>query len=257
MSTATSTSTITITNLIWSFDRTTNHVKLLLLSRDQAPFKGYWALPETTMRADESADAAALRLVREKIGLALDSLHTEQLATFTQPHRTPGQRHVALAYMTFLPEMPPLTPGYGARAAQWFEFRDQSAAYQVHHGTATFTTPTVPAATYYATLATHMTAPTTHLAFDHAWMIAVASQRIRNKLDYQPNILLTLGPAFTLREARTVFATFLRCPLSALDNSNFKKNHRHLFTAVGTTAAKRAGRPATLYRLNYLPLTNA
>lgn len=249
--------TITITNLIWSFDRTTQHVNLLLLKRDQAPFKAYWALPTTTMRDDESADAAALRLVREKIGLALDRLHTEQLATFTQPQRTPGPRGVALAYMTFLPEMPPLTPGYGASAAKWFQFADTPTAYQLQNGTAAFTTPTSDQATYYATPAARTTTPLTQLAFDHDWMIAVASQRIRNKLDYQPNILLTLGPTFTLREARTIFATFLRCPLNALDNSNFKKNHRQLFTAVGTTTAKRAGRPATLYRLNYLPLTNA
>lgn len=245
---------ITITNLIWSFDRQTQCVNLLLLKRNQAPFNQNWALPETTLRDDESADDAALRLVREKIGLTLDSFHTEQLATFTHPHRTPGRRTVALAYMTFLPQMPPLVPGYGASDARWFQFSAHKDHYQLQNGTTTFPTP-VTTTTYYPQ--SDAPAAQLRLAFDHDWMIAVASQRIRNKLDYRPNILLTLGPTFTLREARTLFATFLRCPVDALDNSNFKKNHRHLFTAVGTTSAKRAGRPATLYRLNYLPLTDA
>lgn len=245
---------ITITNLIWSFDRQTQHVNLLLLKRNQAPFDQNWALPETTLRDDESADDAALRLVREKIGLTLDSFHTEQLATFTHPHRTPGLRAVALAYMTFLPQMPPLTPGYGASDARWFCFRAQEPSYLLQNGETTFRIP-VTTRSYYTESPDQQVHP--RLAFDHDWMIAVASQRIRNKLDYQPNILLTLGATFTLREARTVFATFLRCSVTALDNSNFKKNHRQLFTAVGTTSAKRAGRPATLYRLNYLPLTDA
>ncbi|WP_404820040.1 NrtR DNA-binding winged helix domain-containing protein [Levilactobacillus suantsaii] len=249
--------TITITNLIWSFDRTTHHVNLLLLNRDHDPFNGFWALPETLMRPDESADTAALRLVREKIGLVLDGQHTQQLATFTHPDRTPTHRRVALAYMTFLPKMPPLTPGYGAQDARWFQVTATKTAYQVQNGNTRFTTPTTnQTATYYADLTTRHAAPPSQLAFDHDWLLAVAARRIRHELAFHPTVFLTLGPTFTLKEARTVAATFLRQPLSALDNSNFKKAHRDHFTAVGTTATAHAGRPATLYRLNSSCLTN-
>ncbi|MGY5339989.1 NUDIX domain-containing protein [Levilactobacillus spicheri] len=244
---------ITIANIIWGFDRTTHQVTVLLLKRAEDPFQGYWALPETTLRFNESADEAALRLVREKIGLNLDSFHTEQLATFTHPRRTPQQRTLSLAYMTFLPELPALTPGYEATAAKWFTFTPQADRYQVQAGPLTFTTqPATSQASYYAALAKRTATPQTALAFDHDWILTVACDRIRNKLDYQPNILLILGPAFTLKAARTVFAAFLRLDLTAIDNSNFKKNHQHLLTAVGTTAATHAGRPAKLYRLNYL-----
>ncbi len=61
---------------------------------------------QRTMRTDESADEAALRLVREKIGLKLASFHTESPATFTHPERTPGQRTLFTRLHDFLPECP-------------------------------------------------------------------------------------------------------------------------------------------------------
>lgn len=57
---------INIVNVIWSFDRETNQVNMLLVKRANEPEKGAWAMPETYLRTEESADAAALRLVREK-----------------------------------------------------------------------------------------------------------------------------------------------------------------------------------------------
>ncbi len=57
---------INITNIIWSFDHATNQVNILLVKRDNAPYRNFWALPETFMRFQESADDAALRLVKEK-----------------------------------------------------------------------------------------------------------------------------------------------------------------------------------------------
>jgi ADP-ribose pyrophosphatase len=82
--------TINITNIIWSFDRENHQVNLLLVRRTDQPFEQFWALPETEMRTDEGADEAALRLVREKIGLKLASFHTEQLATFTNLNEHPA-----------------------------------------------------------------------------------------------------------------------------------------------------------------------
>ncbi|WP_125580849.1 NUDIX hydrolase [Levilactobacillus cerevisiae] len=239
---------ITITNLIWSFDRTTQQVNLLLIKRAEAPFQNDWALPETVMRATESADDAALRLVREKIGLDLARFHTEQLATFTQPQRTPAAREVSLAYLTFLPTRPVLTPSYGAVAAKWFALNDLPVGLTLTDGDLNFTLPNVATAQAYYQLPR----PEMALAFDHDWLVQVAVTRIRNKLDYQPNILLILGESFTLKEARLVFATFLQQRLTDLDNSNFQKTHQHLLMEVGTSSAQHPGRPAKVYRLNYL-----
>lgn len=242
---------INITNIIWSFDRISNKVNLLLVKRASEPYQDYWALPETYMRADESADEAALRLVREKIGLSLSSIHTEQLKTFTNKNRNPDQRVISLAYMTFLPEKTELKAGYGATDAKWFTFGYADNTYQLSNAELSFASTThEDELSYYQAITNGDESE--RLAFDHTWIWTEAVRRIRNKLNYQPNILLILGERFTLKEARQVFASFLQVPLTAIDNSNFKKNHVHLFTELGFSEKKQLGRPAKVYRLNYL-----
>ena len=129
---------ITITNLIWSFNKETHRVQLLLVKRKDQPFADRWALPETLLRENESADQAAVRLIKEKIGLDLPESSTEQLATFTAPHRAPGERALALTYMTYLPAMPALRPGYGATAVAWFAFENFGHKYELISSDQTF-----------------------------------------------------------------------------------------------------------------------
>lgn len=240
---------INITNIIWSFDRVTKQVNILLVKRNAAPYNGYWALPETFMRENESAGQSALRLVKEKIGMDLSHSHTEQLETFTNYLRTPGERALSLAYMAFLPNKPALTPGYGASDARWFSMGYTAQGYSFTTDQLTFSTALSDnEAQYYAKFA-QVDNSQNHLAYDHEWILKVACRRIRNKLDYQPNILLVLGPQFTLKDARLVYAPFLKLPITKIDNSNFKKSHSKLFTAVGTSPSTHPGRPARMYKL--------
>ncbi|EHO54103.1 NrtR DNA-binding winged helix domain-containing protein [Lentilactobacillus kisonensis] len=244
---------INITNIIWSFNRATNQVNILLVKRDNSPYNQFWALPETFMRLQESADEAALRLVKEKIGMELSNSHTEQLATFTNKLRTPKSRALSLAYMTFLPDKPHLEPGYGAVDAKWFAMGYTDSSYRFSNGLLAFQTSECSnEGDYYDRFAHNESKPETHLAFDHEWILKIACDRIKNKLDYQPNILLVLGASFTLKDARMVYSPFLKTPINQIDNSNFKKSHRHLFTAVGTSADNRPGRPARVYKLAFI-----
>ena len=181
---------ITIANIIWSFNPLTHLPQVLLVKRAYPPFEGHWALPETLLWRDESADAACIRLIKDKIGVRLSNSATEQLATFTDPDRVSRGRALAIAYMTFLPTMPQLRAGYGATEVGWFS-----------------------------------------LNFDHG------------------TILQILGPTFTLRQAREVYATFRQTTVDQIDNSNFKKTHQKLFKEVGTAATKRSGRPPKLFKL--------
>lgn len=244
---------INITNLIWSFDHDSNCVNLLLVKRSEWPFENRWALPETFLRSNEDADESALRLVKDKIGLELADFHTEQLATFTHQTRYPGSRSLSLSYMTFLPDMPKLDPGYGTTDARWFAMSFNESQYLFSNGDQQFATAAdTNHDEYYAKLDANQLADN-QLAFDHSWILKVACDRIKNKLDYQPNILLMLGTSFTLKSARRVYAAFLKKDVNQIDNSNFKKNHKHLFVEVGITTSNRPGRPARKYQLAYLP----
>lgn len=223
---------ITITNIIWSFNPENHHPQILLVKRANAPFKKWWALPETLLRSNESAEAACIRLIKDKIGVLLPDSATEQLATFTDPKRVAGQRALALAYMTFLPTMPKLKAGYGAIEARWFTFSFKNQYYLLQNSHINLTLNSK-----------------SQLAFDHAQIIQTAIQRIKNKLDYQPTILQILGPTFTLRQAREVYAIFLQKEVDDIDNSNFKKTHKNIFKEVGTSAVRHSGRPPKIFRL--------
>lgn len=223
---------ITITNIIWSFNPENHHPQILLVKRANDPFKKWWALPETLLRSNESAEAACIRLIKDKIGVLLPDSATEQLATFTDPKRVTGQRALALAYMTFLPTMPKLKAGYGVIEARWFTFSFKDHYYLLQNS--------------HINLSLDSEA---QLAFDHAQIIQTAIQRIKNKLDYQPTILQILGPTFPLRQAREVYAIFLQKKVDAIDNSNFKKTHKNIFKEVGTSSVKHSGRPPKIFKL--------
>lgn len=236
---------VSITNVIWSFDVTTKQLLVLLLQRAQAPFKGTWGLPTTDLRADESADEAALRLVREKLGVTLQRQQVEQLGTFTQVDRVPGQRTLALTYMVYLPVMPPLVPGYGASAVSWFAVTPRLNRDDLTAGALTFTgvVDDLSARDFY------QQSRTSGWTADHALIVKTALQRVRNRLDYAPTILNVYGPQFTLKQARELYAILERKAVEQIDNSNFRKTHGHLFELVGTARIVASGRPAKLYRL--------
>ena len=127
--------------------------------------------------------------------------------------------------------MPALTPGYGASEVAWFTLQRTAEQDTLQNGRRTFI----------------LNRPA--LAFDHDQIIATALTRIQNKLDYQPTVLRILGQQFTLKEARNVYATFLKTTPAAIDNSNFRKTHAHLFEECGTATPKQSGRPPKIYRL--------
>lgn len=236
---------VSITNVIFSFDQTTKQLVLLLLQRTTAPDAGSWGLPTTWLRADESAEDAARRLVREKIGVRLATTQVEQLGTFTNVTRVSGERTLALTYMVYLPGMPTLTPGYGAKAAAWFAVlprahRDDLVAQnKVFQGVG----DNLSAIDFYAQRPGELTA-------DHGLIIRTALRRVRNRLDYAPTILNVLGATFTLKQAREVYAILWRVPVTQIDNSNFRKTYGQLFQEVGEVRPGGSGRPAKLYRLS-------
>lgn len=236
---------ISITNVIWSFNSKTKELLVLLLKRTENQM---WGLPTTYLRKDENAEEASLRLVREKIGVDLPLVNTEQLATFTDIHRS-KKRELALTYMIYLPDMPKLVPGYGADDAQWFIVDPSIDNYKLTHGKLSFETlkDSVDRDKFYSDSEKYR--KKNGLFADHSLILRTAFSRVRNRLDYSPTILRILGPTFTLKKARIIYSILLRIPLSEIDNSNFRKTHRHLFQEVGVENLKMAGRPGKVYRL--------
>src|SRR6266516_4625375 len=79
---------------------------VLAIRRREPPFQGRLALPGGFVRPDEGLDQAAARELAEEAGLAVGSVHLEQLATYGDPGRDPRKRVVTVAYLALAPELP-------------------------------------------------------------------------------------------------------------------------------------------------------
>jgi 8-oxo-dGTP diphosphatase len=126
------------------FDGAQDATRVLLIKRGSAPFAGCWALPGGFVRIDESLEQAAQRELSEETGIANASL--TQLHAFGEPDRDPRERVISVAFVTTVDtKCVTLRPSSDATDASWF------------------TADSLPL-----------------LAFDHADMIALATQRMKS-----------------------------------------------------------------------------
>jgi 8-oxo-dGTP diphosphatase len=185
---------------------------LPLVRRAHQPFENCWALPGGYVEIDEDLDTAAARELAEETGI--QGIYLEQLYTFGAPHRDPRERVISVAYLGLAPfDRLALSAGSDAAQARWFDVR------------------ALPV-----------------LAFDHDRIIALAHQRLVNKLGYSTIALQLLPAEFTLRELQAVYETILG---RMLDKRNFRKHVLGLgcLSETGHSSRNGAHRPARLYRL--------
>jgi 8-oxo-dGTP diphosphatase len=203
-------------------------LEVAVLERSDHPDLGNMTLPGTFVTIDESLDAAAERLLNEKV--ALTGIFVEQLYTFGEPKRDPRMRIITVAYYALVnPE----------RLLNLSDVGLVRGRIEVPWGGETggavdlFDSADVPLT----------------LAFDHADVIGMAVKRIRGKLNYAPIGYQLLPAEFTLRRLQQVHETILGNPFN---KDSFRR--RMLATgeleATGTLEEEVGHRPAELYRFS-------
>ena len=205
-------------------------LEVVLLTRDDHPQLGRPTLPGTFVAIDESLDAAAERLMVDKVGLS--GIFLEQLYTFGKPKRDPRMRVITVAYYALVnPE----------RLLDTAEAGIVRAHIKVPWGGETGGPVDV----------LDDTGNPLDLAFDHADLIGMAVKRIRGKLNYAPIGYQLLPVEFTLRRLQQVHETILGSPVN---KDSFRR--RMLATgeleATGTLEPEVGHRPAELYRFSRL-----
>lgn len=189
----------------------------VVVERGIPPFKGCIALPGGFVLADETLAEAATRELSEETGVASDSAHLEQLATYGDPDRDPRGRVVSVAYLAFVPDLPNPVAGSDAAGAGLESVDDLLA---------------VP----------------NRLAFDHHRILSDGVERARAKLEYSTLATAFCPPSFTVAELRRVYEAVWGF---ALDPRNF---HRKITSTpgfveeTGERTTRQGGRPAQLYR---------
>lgn len=177
-------SVFSIDCVIFGFDE--GELKILLIERNEEPFKDWWALPGYLVEQDESIDHAAERILYELTGLK--GIYMDQFYTFGDVNRHPQGRVVTVAYYAMIrlsgnKELKPVS-SY-AKKAVWIPLNDLPK-----------------------------------LAFDHDQIFARAFEKIRNRISYQPIAFELLPEKFTLTQLQHLYEVILN---KKLDKRNFRK----------------------------------
>lgn len=177
-------SAFSIDCVIFGFEA--GELKVLLIERNEDPFKDWWALPGNLVENDESIEDAATRILYELTGLR--DMHMEQFHTFGEIHRHPQGRVITVAYYALIriigqKEVKPVTQY--AKKAFWHAINDLPK-----------------------------------LAFDHSLIFETSIQKLRRRLSYQPIAFELLPEKFTLTQLQLLYEAILS---KKLDKRNFRK----------------------------------
>jgi ADP-ribose pyrophosphatase YjhB (NUDIX family) len=110
---------VAVDNVIFGFDPIEEKLKVLAFRRQVAPKAGSWSLIGSFIKKDESAIAAAKRILEKFTGL--HDVYLEQFKSYTSIDRDPGSRVISIAYFSLIrinEENEDLVKTYQAR---WFD----------------------------------------------------------------------------------------------------------------------------------------
>ena len=186
-------------------------LQVLLIERGIEPFKGRWAFPGGFLKMDETAEEGAKRELKEETGL--ENAYIQQLHTFSAPNRDPRERVITIAYYALV-KIQEVKGGDDAASARWFPLDE------------------IPP-----------------LAFDHDYILRMATQRLREQIHFQPIGFELLPEKFTIRELQSLYETILGINF---DRRNFSKKMMHLeiLTELNETVWPTPKREARLYKFN-------
>ena len=92
--------------------------KVLLIQRDNEPFKGGWAFPGGFMNMDETTEQCAVRELEEETGLRISKI--QQIGAYSKVDRDPRGRTITVAYLAIVDAPVAVTGQDDAAKAQWF-----------------------------------------------------------------------------------------------------------------------------------------
>ncbi len=202
---------VTVDAVVFGFDDA--DLKLLLIQRKLAPFKGAWALPGGFVHLGENLEAAARRELTDETGIT--RLYLEQLYTFGEPDRDPRERVISVAYYALVKLSDhALQAASDAENVAWFPVAELPK-----------------------------------LGFDHERIVEVALKRLKAKVRYEPIGFELLPVKFTLGELQRLYEAVLEQPL---DKRNFRKKilGMELLEALDEYQQDVAHRAAQYYRFN-------
>ncbi len=206
-------SAFSVDNVIFGFDG--GDLKILLIQRGAAPYKGKWALPGDLVYPNEDLDTAAERVLEQLTGLR--GVYLEQVRAFGAVNRHPLGRVITIAYISLIKISDyTVTPASFAQSAKW-----------------------------------HSIGKVGELAFDHNEILESCLNRLKRKVRMAPIGFELLPPKFTLTELQQLYEAIL-APPKGIDKRNFRKKilSTNLLNDLNEVQEGVAHRPAKLYQFD-------
>lgn len=186
-------------------------MSVLLVKRDNYPFKGKWCLPGGFVKIDENLDDAPKRILKEEANI--DNVYLEQLYTFGDVHRDPRMRVIMTSYIALI-DKNRIYDKIGSNAS-WFdviiheESEDvvdvvlsngaENVSFKIKKILREQTTDRY----------SFKEVENSGLAFDNSVTILSGLERLKNKLEYTDIVFNMMPEVFTLGELQQVYEVIL------------------------------------------------
>ncbi|AQS04812.1 NUDIX hydrolase [Clostridium beijerinckii] len=239
-------------------------MQILLIKRDDYPYKGKWAIPGGFVKNDESLEEGALRKLKEETGI--DNVYTEQLYTFGEINRDPRTRVISIGNIALISKEDIRFGDYKDRKeSKWFwveknlvdskkdethtinkyilKFESEDEEIKFNYEIIEKIERTIfrKKENSYKTL----NESNDELAFDHYKIIDYAVDRIRNKIEYTPIALNLLPRLFTVKELQNVYEAIM-----GREILNFRRKMEDMIIETDEKIEGKPFRPAKVFKFN-------
>lgn len=225
---------VTVDTLIFTVgqDGEEDHLQILLARRADHPYMGKWAIPGGFVGMEESVEQAAIRKLAEETGSR--DVYLEQLYTWGDVGRDPRTRIISVSYIALIPceklrcmQCVPAKECLHSREDRaWYFVNMQGGQLRLWNGESSLTEG--------------------ELAFDHADMIRLALERMKNKVFYTDIAFKLLPDRFTFPELQRLYEIILG---QKLHGPNFRRDmDKWVEKTEEKCKPQGAGKPARYYR---------
>lgn len=186
------------------------HFSVLLVKRDNYPFKDKWCLPGGFIKVDEDIEDAPVRILKNETGIS--DVYLEQLYTYGEVNRDPRMRIISTSYMALI-DKNRLRDKLKDNVS-WFNIKkeedDKHIYFNLDNGTEQIKY-TIEKVLKEKTTDRYKfkVIENTGLAFDHPLVITSGMERLRNKISYTDVVFNMMPKYFTLGELQQVYEVIL------------------------------------------------
>lgn len=183
---------------------------VLLVKREDYPFKGKWCLPGGFIKIDETIEEATKRILKNETNLS--QIYFEQLYTNSDVNRDPRMRVISTSYMALIDKN--MLKDKLVNNASWFNIsiNENGDNVMVHLDNGeeklNFKLKRNLSKSMLQNL-NYTILENEYLAFDHPLIIANGIYRLKNKINYTDIIFNMMPEYFTLGELQQVYELIL------------------------------------------------